>query len=210
MGRQLYQTHPCSGRRSIAASDLLRHELDRPLLEILFQPGGLDDMAYAQPALFALQIALAELWRSWGVEPSVVAGHSAGEYAAAVVAGVMSPGRGLHLIAARGRLMRSLPSDGEMVALFAEEADVARAVAAHASTVGIAAVNGPTTTVISGERDGVRAVLADLALDATEWRRLDISVAAHSPLVEPILDDARVRRRRCGAVRLRSCPSCRA
>jgi len=188
MGRQLYQTHPLFRSVLDRCSDLLRHETDRPLLETLFQPGGLDDMAYAQPALFSLQIALAELWRSWGVEPSFVAGHSAGEYAAAVVAGVMSLEEGVHLIAARGRLMRSLTSDGEMVAVFAEEADVARAVAAHASTVGIAAVNGPTTTVISGDREGVRAVLADLALDPTEWRRLDISVAAHSPLVEPILD----------------------
>jgi SAM-dependent methyltransferase len=85
--------------------------------------------------------------------------------------------------------METLPTDGEMVAVFAEEEVVARAVAPFAATVAIAAVNGPTTTVISGERDAVRAVLADLRLEEDDYRHLDVSVAAHSPLVEPILDE---------------------
>ncbi len=145
-------------------------------------------MRYAQPALFAFQYALAELWGSWGVRPSVVAGHSAGEYVAAVVAGVMTPRRR----PAAGRRARPAdavaPGDGEMVAVFLDE-HASRRRCPRAADVGIAAVNGPTTTVISGRRDAVEAVLAELALDADDFRRLDVSVAAHSPLVEPILDE---------------------
>jgi acyl transferase domain-containing protein/SAM-dependent methyltransferase len=190
MGRQLYDDSPVFRAAIEQCDDLLRNELDRSVIDVLFRAaGGLDQMTYAQPALFCIQYALAELWRSWGVHPAVVAGHSAGEYAAAVVAGVLSLEDGLSVISARGRLMDSLTADGEMVAIFAEESKVAEAVAPRAHAVGIAAVNGPTTTVISGERTAVRAVLDDLRLDDDDYRRLDISVAAHSPLVEPILDE---------------------
>jgi malonyl CoA-acyl carrier protein transacylase/SAM-dependent methyltransferase len=96
---------------------------------------------------------------------------------------------GLRVIAARGRLMQSLPADGEMVALFTDEATVAGAVESRSDDVGIAAVNGPFTTVISGRRGAVQEVIDELALDDDDLRRLDVSVAAHSPLVEPILDD---------------------
>ena len=189
MGRQLYASQPVFRLALERCAALLAPELDRPLTAILFGDEGLlDSMAYSQPALFALQYALAELWQSWGVRPALVAGHSAGEYVAAVVAGVLSLEHGLRLIAARGRLMQSLPADGEMVAVFADESRVARAVAPYADAVGIAAINGPETTVISGRREAVRAVLAALELDPDDYRRLNVSVAAHSPLVEPILD----------------------
>lgn len=188
MGQSLYTGQPVFRAAIDRCDNLLRGLIDRTLPEILFGGEGLlDRMDYAQPALFALQYALAELWQSWGVRPSLVAGHSAGEYVAAVVAGVLSLEDGLRLIAARGRLMQSLPADGEMVAIFADEARVARSLAPYAEAVGIAAVNGPATTVISGRRDAVQAVLADLQLDPDDYRRLDVSVAAHSPLIEPIL-----------------------
>lgn len=189
MGQQLYAGQPVFRAAIDRCAALLVAELDRPLTAILFGDEGLlDRMVYAQPALFALQYALAELWQAWGVRPAVVAGHSAGEYVAAVVAGVLGLEQGLRLIAARGRLMETLPADGEMVAIFAEEARVAEAVAAHGDAVGIAAINGPETIVISGRRKAVQAVLERLALAPDDYRRLNVSVPAHSPLVEPILD----------------------
>ncbi|MEO8693821.1 MAG: beta-ketoacyl synthase N-terminal-like domain-containing protein [Acidimicrobiales bacterium] len=188
-GASLYAERPVFRAAIDRCDELLRGQLDRTLPDILFGAGDhLEQMVYAQPALFALQYALAELWQSWGVRPSLVAGHSAGEYVAAVVAGVMDLADGLRLITARGRLLQTLNGDGEMAALFVDEPRVALAVAPYSADVGIAAVNGPTTTVISGRAEAVRAVVADLALDDGEWRPLDISVAAHSPLVEPILD----------------------
>lgn len=189
MGRRLYATEPLFAAAIDRCDDLLGADLDHSLTEILFGDGDLlGSMAYAQPALFSLQYALAELWASWGVRPTIVAGHSAGEYVAAVIAGVLSLADALRVIAARGRLMQSLPADGEMAALFVDEATVARAVAAHGAEVGIAAVNGPFTTVISGRRDAVAAVIEELGLDEEDVRLLAVPVAAHSPLVEPILD----------------------
>jgi acyl transferase domain-containing protein/SAM-dependent methyltransferase len=194
MGKRLYQTETAFRTALDRCADLLLPHLDRPLQDILFEERRdgvnhpLDRMDHAQPALFALQYALTEQWRSWGVLPAVVAGHSAGEYVAAVIAGVLSLEDGLNLIATRGRLMHALPPDGAMVAIFAAADVVARAVAPRAGEVGIAAVNGPETTVISGRRDAIEAVLCDLHLADDDLRRLDIPVAAHSPLVEPILD----------------------
>jgi acyl transferase domain-containing protein/SAM-dependent methyltransferase len=190
MGRQLYEGEPVFRRALDRCDELLRGQLDHTLPAILFGPDHLlDRMAYAQPALFSLQWALAELWQSWGVTPSAVAGHSAGEYAAAAVAGVISVEDGLRVVTARGRLMETLPAGGEMVALFVDEATVAGAIAPYGESVGIAAVNGPTTTVVSGRSEAVGAVVRDLGLDEGEYRHLEISVAAHSPLVEPILDE---------------------
>ena len=187
-GRDLYTTESVFAAAIDQCAALLRDEMDQSLTDVLFGDGRLlGNIAYAQPALFSLQHALTRLWASWGVSPSIVAGHSAGEYAAAVTAGVMNLEDGLRLIAARGRLMASLPDEGAMVALFVDEATVAPAVARHAIDVGIAAVNGPDSTVISGRRGAVEAVIAELGIDDDELRRLDVSIAAHSPLVDPIV-----------------------
>jgi acyl transferase domain-containing protein/SAM-dependent methyltransferase len=188
MGRALYETQPVF-RAAIERCDaLLRAEVDCTLSTILFgDDDRLSQLVYVQPALFALQYALAELWQSWGLRPAAVAGHSAGEYVAAVVAGVLSLEDGLRLIAARGRLLQSLPADGAMIAIFADEGTVAAAIEPYAAYVGIAAINGPATTVISGRQDAVQAVVDALALEADDYRRLAVGVAAHSPLVEPIL-----------------------
>src|SRR5437588_92780 len=138
----------------------------RPPLSVLFpQPGvpsPLDETAYAQPALFALEYALAELWRSWGIEPDVVLGHSVGEYVAACVAGVFSPEDALKLIAGRGQLMQALPRNGEMAAVFADEARVSKFLAPFLEQISIAGVNGPENKAISGERQAIRAVLRTL------------------------------------------------
>ena len=207
MGRALYATEPAFRAVIDECAALLATRLDRPLADILFGSESdalLARMEYAQPALCALQVALCALWQSWGIAPAAVAGHSAGEYAAAIVAGVMTLADGLALIAERGRLMSSLeravraaPSantdaaDACMIALFAPaarvEQAVANVVAQMGSVLGIAAYNGPENIVISGRRDGLDAVIAALALGNDERRALEISIAAHSPLMEPIL-----------------------
>ncbi|WP_129674296.1 type I polyketide synthase [Candidatus Chloroploca sp. Khr17] len=197
MGRRLYATEPVFRAAFDRCDALLRTELALPLVAIIGDPTDaqtngnghpLDTMAYAQPALFALQYALAELWQAWGVRPTALLGHSVGEYAAAVVAGVMSLEDGLRLVAARGRLMASLASDGAMAAVMAPEDRVAALLAPYGDRVSIAAINGPASTVISGAADAVAAVLEDVALAKIETRRLEVPVAAHSPHVDPILD----------------------
>ncbi len=192
MGRRLYETQPTFRRALEHCDKLLRPVLERPLLSVLYPepgpPSPLDETAYTQPALFALEYALAELWRSWGVEPTVVLGHSVGEYVAACVAGVFSLEDGLKLIAARGRLMQALPPGGAMAAVFADEDRVAAAVAPHAAQVAIAAVNGPDGVVISGAGEAVRAVQDVLGAAGVKSKRLIVSHAFHSPLMDPILD----------------------
>ncbi|MEK0196305.1 acyltransferase domain-containing protein, partial [Microcoleus anatoxicus] len=120
MGRKLYETQP-TFRKSLERSQEILNTIgnqERSLLSILYQNDDnslLEQTAYTQPALFAIEYALAELWKSWGIEPSAVIGHSVGEYVAACVAGIFSLEDGLKMISARGSLMQKLPSNGEMV-----------------------------------------------------------------------------------------------
>jgi acyl transferase domain-containing protein/SAM-dependent methyltransferase len=193
MGRQLFETQP-TFRAVLERCDAeLRPILGRSLLDILYPPDGdgllLEQMAYAQPALFALQYAISELWRSWGVEPTVVVGHSIGEYAAACVAGLFSLEDGLKLTAARGRLLQSIPRQGVMAAVFADEDLVNAAISRHGGQVTIAAINARDNTVISGPATAVNVVQADLESLGIEVRRLRIAQASHSPLVDPVVDE---------------------
>ncbi len=151
----------------------------------------IDQTAYTQPALFALEYALAELWRSWGVEPAMMLGHSVGEYVAACLAGVFSLEEGLKLIAARGRLMQALPGElrGEMAAVFADKEKVSAALVPFADEVAIAAYNGPQNIVISGREEAVQATLAKLQDEGIKTKALVVSHAFHSPLMEPMLDE---------------------
>ena len=191
MARRLFETQPIVRATLERCDAILRGELDRPLLDAIFDPAEetLEDMALAQPALFAVEYALAELWRSWGVRPTAVLGHSAGEYAAACVAGVMDLEDGLRLIAARGRLMHTLPPGGAMATIFAEAAEVEQSIARHSGALGLAAINGPAHVVVSGEAARVERVRAELEAKGAAGRRLRISNAYHSPLVEPILEE---------------------
>ncbi len=144
---------------------------------------------WTQPALYAVECGLAALWRSWGIEPAAVIGHSAGELAAASIAGVFTLEDGLRLAAERGRLLSRLPEGGAMAALFMSEDDARRAIAPYADAVSIAAVNARDSVVISGSARGIDATLSDLERAGVRGHRLHISFAAHSPMVDGALDD---------------------
>lgn len=191
MGRELYETQPSFRKTLDRCAEILGSELQQPLLDVLYpasaSPVLINETAYAQPTLFALEYALANLWLSWGIRPDWVMGHSVGEYVAACIAGVFSLEDGLRLIAARGRLMQALPQNGSMVAVIADETTVRSALNPYTRDVAIAAVNGPRSLVLSGERQAVQAIVALLQEDGVEARPLTVSHAFHSPLVEPML-----------------------
>ncbi len=199
MGRQLYDTQPVFKAAIDLCDELLQPYLDRSLQSLLFGPDHLssDDLredsptaplhqtGYTQPALFALEYALAQLWLSWGIRPAAVMGHSVGEYVAACVAGVFSLEDGLRLMALRGRLMQTLPANGGMVAVFADADTVA---AALTSTVSLATLNGPDNTVIAGSQSDLEAVVEDLHAQGIRTKPLQVSHAFHSALMDPILN----------------------
>jgi acyl transferase domain-containing protein/acyl-CoA synthetase (AMP-forming)/AMP-acid ligase II/acyl carrier protein len=195
MGWQLYQTQPTFRACLDQCNKILQPYLNQSLLSI-FDPESkynslLNQTAYTQPVLFALEYALFQLWRSWGVEPTAVMGHSVGEYVAACVAGVFSLEDGLKLIATRSRLMQNLPGEGEMVAVFASEAAIQEIAEIDQQKVTIAAYNGPENTVISGEAQAVQQICMALEVAGIQTKKLATSHAFHSPLIEPILAEYR-------------------
>lgn len=198
MARQLYETERSFKSNLDQMSELLDRQLDVPLLDVVFgrrdehgEPGLLDQTIYAQPALFAVEYALAELWKSWGVKPFVVMGHSVGEYVAASQAGVMGRDDALQLVAARARLMQQLPSSGAMAAIFAGWQTVRDTIKPYGEALAIAAINGPAHTVISGQRSAVAAAGAEFAELGIRVKQLKVSHAFHSPLMKPMLDEFR-------------------
>ena len=188
MGRQLYEGSPRFRATLQRCETLLRGKLGRGLLEVMFAGSAeeLERTENTQPALFALEYALAELWRSWGVEPAAVLGHSVGEYVAACVAGVFSLEDGLELIAERGRLMREEPGGGEMAAVMAPEERV-RGEAAGYAGISIAAVNGPGNVVVSGGAEEVESLCGRLQESGVRSRRLQVSHAFHSQRMDGVI-----------------------
>ena len=166
--------------------------LPHPLRSLLFGTPGSTDPALllsrtecAQPALFALEWALAKLWRHWGLQPALLLGHSLGEISAAAVAGVLALPDALRLVAARGRLMQQ--AAGTMVTLFATAEQAAALALAHG--VEIAALNGPTQVVLSGPADAIAAVCAAAEAAGLKHQRLPVAHAFHSAALEPVLDE---------------------
>ncbi|ETW95776.1 MAG: hypothetical protein ETSY1_29240 [Candidatus Entotheonella factor] len=188
MGRHLYETQPTFRFWLDRCADILNAYLDKPLFDVLWSGDAIDQTAYTQPTLFALEYALAQLWQSWGIEPDVMMGHSVGEYAAACLAEVFTLEDGLKLIAARGRLMQSLPAGGAMVSVRAPETVVDAHMAPYRTKVAIAAVNGPQSTVISGDGEAIQRVVEALHAQDIKTTSLKVSHAFHSPLMEPILE----------------------
>jgi acyl transferase domain-containing protein len=185
--------------------EALRSSRDHSLLSVLHAADGtlLDQTGYTQPALYAIECALAEVWKSWGIAPHLVLGHSVGEYAAAYVAGVFSLEEGLQLIAERARLMQSLPSGGSMAAVLADEARVRPLIVGREGELSLSAVNAADSVVVSGTDVAVSALVDELARQGIEHRRLNVSHAFHSPLMAPIEEafEARARQTRFASPR---------
>ncbi len=188
MGREIYQASGDFRRVLERCDNILRDQLERPLLDVMFGASGelIHRTDYAQPALFALEFALAELLQSWGIKPKFVMGHSLGEYVAACVAGVFTLEDGLRLAAARGRLMQQLPGAGKMLAVTAEQTTL-DALLHRFPAVAIAAINSPSQTVLSGAADAIDRLQAMLQAQGTYCRELNVSHGFHSAQMDPVL-----------------------
>jgi len=196
MGRELYETQPYFRKTIDKCAKVLQDTLDFSLIDVLYPKSELErqqlinNTIYTQPALFAVEYALAQLWQSWGIVPSVVLGHSLGEYVAACVAGVFSLEDGLKLVAQRGQLMAKLPSTGATIAVFASEETVSNYIADYPN-VAIAAINGSRNWVLSGPKEEIEAIIEQLTAQGIKTTFLNTSHAFHSPLMEPMLSQLR-------------------
>ncbi|MFD0344532.1 type I polyketide synthase, partial [Streptomyces sp. NPDC127117] len=190
MGLQLREQSPVfAAAFDEVCAELDRH-LDRPMAAVIADDVALQQTGYAQPALFAVEVALARLLEHWGIRPDILCGHSIGELVAAHLAGVLDLPSAAALVAARGRLMQNLPSGGGMAAIEAAEDEVREAVREFPG-VDIAAVNGPLATVVSGDLHQVAEVASVFRERGRRTSSLRVSHAFHSGLMDPMLDEFR-------------------
>ena len=192
MARELFDAEPVFAETVTRCADAVGDVLPRPLLEVLFATDreiaqSLRHTSFAQPALFAVEMGLARLWQSWGIEPDVVLGHSVGQYAAACVAGVFGVEDGARLMAERGRLFGSLPEGGRMVAVFTDAKHVEE-LAGEFPRVSVGAYNGPNT-VLSGPGEDLEQIVARFGNQGTRCTWLETSHAFHSELLDPVLGE---------------------
>ena len=183
MARELFETQPVFRQVLEECAALLAPQLDVPLLELLWGAGShlLDQTVYTQPALYAVEYAVARLWQSWGIQPAAALGHSIGEYVAACVAGVFSLADGLKLIAARARLMQAVGGRGGMLAAETSEAEARAAIMGLEQRVSLAAVNGPRSVVVAGYEEELTQVAERLTKAGVRVKRLAVSHGFHSP-----------------------------
>jgi len=194
MGRKLYDAFPVFRSTFDRCDQILKPLWSTSLRSLVYgdDPAArarINETEYAQPGLFAFEYALAQLWCSWGVRPSLVLGHSLGEYVAAVLAGVLSVEDCLKLLVRRACLMQSARSDGAMALVRAGEAETAPALAEHGNEVSIAAVNAPSLVVLAGQERALERALGVLKERGIRSQLLPVSRAFHSAHMDPILEE---------------------
>jgi acyl transferase domain-containing protein/acyl-CoA synthetase (AMP-forming)/AMP-acid ligase II/acyl carrier protein len=186
MGKGLYEKEPVFKLVVDEGNRIYQEHFNTDLLNVILSGEGLNETEFSQPAIYLIEVALAELWISKGIKPDAVLGHSVGEYAAATISGVFSIEEGLVLVSRRGQLMQSLPKTGSMVAIFSGATSVLPLLVGHEKTLAIAAINGPSLTVVSGDTASISSVTEQLEKKGIRFSPLNVSHAFHSPLMEPI------------------------
>ncbi|MEO1337936.1 MAG: acyltransferase domain-containing protein, partial [Myxococcota bacterium] len=196
MGRELFDASDAF-RKTIEACDAaLAPHVGWSVQSVLRGIDGpdvppIDRVDVVQPALFAMSLGLAAAWKAWGIRPDAVVGHSVGEIAAAVIAGALSLADGARIVALRGRLIRRVAQGGGMLHIAQPANDVAPRLEAHARKLSIAVINTPSSAVVSGCLGALETLEQALVADGVQSRRVNIAFAAHSPFMDPIVDELR-------------------
>ncbi|WP_207390455.1 type I polyketide synthase [Rhodococcus sp. ABRD24] len=192
MGAELLSSAPLFANKIRACDEAMASLQEWKVSDVLRQvPGApsLDRVDVVQPVLFAVMVALAELWQSYGVEPAAVVGHSQGEIAAAHVAGALSLEDAVKLVVGRSRLLRALSGEGGMAAVAMSEDAVRERLRPWQDRIAVAAVNGPQSVVVSGDLPALRKWSAECVADGIRVREIDVDYASHSPQVERVRDE---------------------